>query len=132
MELTNALIVFRPETPEAWSVMREGVETLLSCLSPFAPHITEELWHMIGNKNFLSAEMWFKVDPEALIEDQVTIVLQINGKVREQFSVKAGLSKEELHKDILSRPETMKRVEGKEILRVIPIPDKLVNIVVKG
>jgi hypothetical protein len=88
MELTNALIGFRPAAPEAWSVMREGVETLLSCLSPFAPHITEELWHMIGNDTFLSVEKWFEVDPESLVEDTVTVVLQINGKVREQFDVK--------------------------------------------
>ena len=131
MELTNALIGFRPAAPEAWSVMREGVETLLSCLSPFAPHITEELWHMIGNDTFLSVEKWFEVDPESLVEDTVTVVLQINGKVREQFDVKAGLSKEELSEEILSRPETKKRIEGKEIVKVIPIPGKLVNIVVK-
>ena len=131
MELTNALIGFRPAAPEAGSVMREGVETLLSCLSPFAPHITEELWHMIGNDTFLSVEKWFEVDPESLVEDTVTVVLQINGKVREQFDVKAGLSKEELSEEILSRPETKKRIEGKEIVKVIPIPGKLVNIVVK-
>lgn len=131
MELTNALIGFRPAAPEAWSVMREGVETLLSCLSPFAPHITEELWHMIGNDTFLSVEKWFEVDPESLVEDTVTVVLQINGKVREQFDVKAGLSKEELSEEILSRAETKKRTEGKRIVKVIPIPGKLVNIVVK-
>ncbi len=131
MELTNALIGFRPGTPDAWSVMREGVETLLSCLSPFAPHITEELWHMIGNDTFLSVEKWFEVDSGSLVEDMVTVVLQINGKVREQFTVKAGLSKEELSEEILSRAETKKRTEGKRIVKVIPIPGKLVNIVVK-
>ncbi len=70
MELTNALISFKPRTPEAWAVMKEGVETLLSCLSPFAPHITEELWHNIGNETFLSVEKWFEVDPESLAEDR--------------------------------------------------------------
>ena len=86
---------------------------------------------MIGNDTFLSVEKWFEVDPESLVEDTVTVVLQINGKVREQFDVKAGLSKEELSEEILSRPETKKRIEGKEIVKVIPIPGKLVNIVVK-
>jgi len=95
MELTNALISFKPKTPEAWSVMKEGVETLLSCLSPFAPHITEELWHIIGNETFLSVEKWFEVDQESLAEDEVTVVLQINGKVREQFTVMAGMSGED-------------------------------------
>ncbi len=131
MELTNALITFRPASSVAWSVMREGVETLLSCLSPFAPHITEELWHMMGNDTFLSVEKWFEVDAESLVEDSVTVVLQINGKVREQFTVKAGLTKEDLQKEVLSRPETQKRIEGKEIVKLIPIPGKLVNIVVR-
>jgi len=132
MELTNALISFKPKTPEAWSVMKEGVETLLSCLSPFAPHITEELWHIIGNETFLSVEKWFEVDQESLAEDEVTVVLQINGKVREQFTVMAGMSGEDLQKEILSRPQTLKRIEGKEIIKIIPIPGKLINIVVKG
>ncbi len=92
MELTNALISFKPKTQEAWSVMKEGVETLLSCLSPFAPHITEELWHIIGNEAFLSVEKWFEVDPESLAVDEVTVVLQINGKVREHFTVMADMS----------------------------------------
>ncbi|NLD05509.1 MAG: leucine--tRNA ligase [Synergistaceae bacterium] len=132
MELTNALISFRPKTPDAWAVMREGVETLLSCLSPFAPHITEELWHLIGNETILSVEKWFELDQDSLVEDEVTVVLQINGKVREQFTVKSGMSGEDLQKEILSRPQTQKRIEGKEVIKIIPIPGKLVNIVVKG
>lgn len=132
MELTNALIAFKPKCESGWQIMREGAETLLCCLSPFAPHLTEELWHMIGNDTFLSVEKWFKVDPEALIEDEVTIVLQINGKVREQFNVPAGLSKEELQADIMSRAATLKRLEGIEILKIITIPGKLINIVVKS
>ena len=86
---------------------------------------------MIGNDTFLSVEKWFEVDSGSLVEDMVTVVLQINGKVREQFTVKAGLSKEELSEEILSRAETKKRTEGKRIVKVIPIPGKLVNIVVK-
>lgn len=62
----------------------------------------------------------------------MTIVLQINGKVREQFSVPAGLSKEELEADIMAREETKKRIDGKEIVRVIAVPGRLLNVVVKG
>ncbi|MDO5562122.1 MAG: class I tRNA ligase family protein, partial [Synergistaceae bacterium] len=132
MELTNALAAFKPANAAAWSIMRESVETLLCCLSPFAPHITEELWHMIGNATFLSKETWFEVEKDALVEDSVTIVLQINGKVREQFSVAAGLSKEELEADVMSREETKNRIDGKEVVKVIAVPGRLVNIVVKG
>ena len=132
MELTNALMAFKAETEQDKAVMREGVETLLLCLCPFAPHITEELWHLIGNDTFLSAESWFEVDKTALVQDEATIVLQINGKLREQFKVAAGLSKEELEKEIMSRPETKARLEGKEIVKVIAVPGRLVNVVVKG
>ena len=132
MELTNALAAFKVKDSEDASIMREGVETLLCCLSPFAPHLTEELWHLIGNDTFLSVEKWFEVDKGALVEDSVTIVLQINGKVREQFSVAPGLSKEQLETEIMGREETKKRIEGKEIVKVIAVPGRLVNIVVKG
>jgi leucyl-tRNA synthetase len=132
MELTNALAAFKPADQKGLDVMREGVETLLSCLCPFAPHITEELWHMIGNDTFLSCEKWFEVEKDALAEDEITIVLQVNGKLREQFSVPAGLSKEELEKNILAREETKKRIEGKEVVKVITVPGRLVNIVVKS
>ena len=132
MELTNALAAFKPKDAQAWRIMREAVETLLCCLSPFAPHITEELWHIVGNKTFLSTEKWFEVEKDALVEDSVTIVLQINGKVREQFSVPEGLSKEELEADVMSREETKNRIDGKEIVKVIAVPGRLVNIVVKG
>ncbi len=132
MELTNALVSFKPENGQDNAVMREGVETLLLCLCPFAPHITEELWHLVGNDTFLSAESWFEVDEAALVQDEVTIVLQVNGKLREQFKVAAGLSKEELEKEIMSRPETQARLEGKEVVKVIAVPGKLVNVVVKG
>ncbi|MCE5201325.1 MAG: leucine--tRNA ligase [Synergistaceae bacterium] len=132
MELTNALIAYRPSNETGWQIMREAVETLLCCLSPFAPHITEELWHLIGNSTFLSVEKWFEVEEDALTEDESTIVLQINGRVREQFSVPVGLSREDLQAEILSREETKKRIEGKEIVKIITVPGKIVNIVVKG
>ncbi len=132
MELTNALASYAPADDKGWAIKREGVETLLCCLSPFAPHITEELWHQIGNESFLSREKWFTVESDALVADTVTIVLQINGKVREQFSVPVGLSKEELEADIMAREETKKRIDGKEIVRVIAVPGRLLNVVVKG
>ncbi|MFR5880793.1 MAG: class I tRNA ligase family protein [Cloacibacillus evryensis] len=131
MELTNALISFAPEDAKGWSIKREGVETLLCCLSPFAPHITEELWHQMGNEDFLSVRRWFEVDGSALVADSAAVVLQINGKVREQFTVPAGLSKEE-QLTRMSREATKKRLEGKEIVKTISVPGKLVNIVVKG
>lgn len=131
MELTNALSAFEPKSNQDSALMREGVETLLSCLSPFAPHITEELWHLIGNDTFLSTSKWLSVDESALVEDFVNIVLQINGKVREQYKVLPNLSKEELEKEVMSRDETKKRLEGSTVVKVITVPGRLVNVVVK-
>ena len=132
MELTNALASFKAKDAQGAAIMREGTETLLCCLSPFAPHLTEELWHMIGNETFLSVEKWFEVDKNALVEDSVTIVLQINGKVREQFDVSPGLSKEQLEAEIMAKEETKKRLDGKEVIKIVAVPGRLVNIVVKG
>lgn len=131
MELTNALSSFEPKDSQDFALMREGVESLLSCLSPFAPHITEELWQLIGNDTFLSTSKWLSVDESALVEDFVTIVLQINGKVREQYKVLPNLSKEELEKEVMSREETKKRIEGSTVIKVITVPGRLVNVVVK-
>lgn len=132
MELTNALSAFNAKTVEDSSLMKEGVGTLLTCLSPFAPHISEELWQLIGNDGFLSVNKWPEVDESALEEDSITVVLQINGKVREQFKVAPGLSKDELEKEVLSREETQKRIEGSTVVKVIAVPGRLVNIVVKN
>jgi leucyl-tRNA synthetase len=132
MELCNGLAAFSPEGETAWALFREGVESLLLCLSPFCPHICEELWEAIGNDDYLSTASWPGVDAEALKADRVTVVLQINGKLREQYEVEPGLSREELAERVMSQPSAKSRVSGREIVKVIAVPDKLVNIVLKG
>lgn len=132
MELSNALGTFIPETPDDWSLFREGVEVLLSCLSPVAPHLCEELWSMMGNEGFISLRGWPSVDEKALEAETVTVVLQINGKVREQMDLPAGLDPEDMRQAVLSDQAVKKRLEGKEVVRVITVPDKLINVVVKG
>lgn len=132
MELNNALTGYRPTGEIGLRIKREAVETLLCCLSPYAPHITEELWQMIGNDNCLSADRWFEVDEEAMTDNEEVVVLQINGKVREQYTVTAGLSREALESDVMSRSETKRRLEGKEIVKIVVVPGKLVSVVTKG
>ncbi|MDR1482304.1 MAG: leucine--tRNA ligase [Synergistaceae bacterium] len=132
MELYNGLTVFNPGNEIEWSLFREGVESLLLCLSPFCPHICEELWEAMGNDDYLATARWPSVDTEALKADRVTVVLQINGKLREQYEVEPGLSKEELTKRIMDQPSAKSRVGGKEIVKVIAVPDRLVNIVLRG
>ncbi len=130
MELTNALMGFTPEGAQGARLLREGVEALLSCLCPFAPHLCEELWEQIGGAGFLSLHAWPNPEAEALVADLATIVLQIGGKVRAQLELPAGLSKEELQERVLADENVRKRLEGKRIVKVIAVPDKLVNVVV--
>lgn len=132
MELLNGLAAYKPARAEDWSLYREGVEALLLCLAPFCPHLCEELWERIGHADFLATAKWPEVETDALVVDKVTIVLQINGKLREQFEMEPGLSKDRLAESVMAEVATKKRLEGKEIVKIIAVPDKLVNIVVKG
>jgi leucyl-tRNA synthetase len=132
MELSNDLGSFNPSTPGEWSLFREGVEVLLTCLTPISPHLCEELWQTLGNASLISRKPWPAVDPSALVVDTVTVVLQINGKVREQVELPSGLTPDEMREAVLASEAVARRLEGKEIVKVITVPEKLVNVVVKG
>ncbi len=132
MELSNALGSFSPLTEEEWSLFREGTEALITCLTPIAPHICEELWSMMGHKGFISTRVWPAIDQSALAADTVTVVFQVNGKVREQMDLPAGLDPGEMRLAVLSNPAVARRLEGKEVIKMITVPDKLINVVVKG
>lgn len=132
MELLNALLAFEREGEAERSLFREGVETLLACLNPFCPHITEELWEMTGHDEPLAMSPWPEADEDALEMDTVTVVVQINGKLRERTELPSGLSKEELQERVLALPSVVRRLEGKQILRTVAVPDRLVNIVVRN
>jgi len=86
---------------------------------------------MLGHEKMLCLEAWPSADKDSMLQDSVTIVGQINGKVRGKFERPAGMSKEELEKSILSEPFMIEKIGEKEIVKVIAVPDKLVNIVVK-
>ena len=132
MELANALGDYRPADATQRALFREGVETLLTCLSPFTPHICEELWAMTGHEECLARGTWPQAQPEALVEEAVTVVFQENGKVRERLEVPAGLSAEELQQRVLNHPAVRDRLEGKNVIKVVAVPGKLVNVVVKA
>jgi leucyl-tRNA synthetase len=131
MELLNSIYSCSPKDEKDWGLLREGVEVLLMCLNPFCPHITEELWQMLGNQNRLALSAWPIKDEAALVLDSVTVVIQVNGKVRHKIDLPAGLSKDELQQKTLNEPTIQKRIEGKDLVKVIVVPDKLVNVVVK-
>ena len=86
---------------------------------------------MLGHSECLACSAWPEVDAKALVVEVVPVVLQINGKLREQFEYKPGLSAKELEAKVLAEPATQKRLEGKQVIKVIAVPNKLVNIVVR-
>ena len=132
MELLNALHSFKPATETEQGLFREGMDVLLSCLNPFCPHMTEELWEMIGHSETLAKFPWPEAEADALEADRVTVVVQVNGKVRGKIEAAAGLSNEELKKLATELPGVAKRLEGLEVVKVVVVPDRLVNVVVKG
>jgi leucyl-tRNA synthetase len=126
MKLSNAL---SSATCIESSVYREGIETLLILMSPFAPHITEELWQLLGHQTSIHQQAWLTFDPDALVVDEITLVIQIMGKTRGTIQVPASATKEELEKYALSSEIAQKYLQGKEIKKAIVVPGKLVNFV---
>ncbi len=131
MELTNELYKFKPQTEEDWMVVNEALNAMVLMFHPFVPHIAEELWSLLGNDSTLAYEPWPQWDEKAATFEEVTVVVQINGKVRSQFDAPRGLSKEELKEMALSSDAVRSRIEGKEIVKVVVVPDKIVSIVVR-
>ncbi|NQS76578.1 MAG: leucine--tRNA ligase [Peptococcaceae bacterium] len=133
MELVNTLYQFKevPESDRDPAVLREAIESMLLLLSPFAPHITEEIWAAIGHTGSIHLQDWPQYDPAAIVEDEITIVVQINSKVRERLLIPAGLSAAEMQEKVIGNAKVSRLTEGKKIVKVIAVPDKLVNIVVK-
>lgn len=133
MELVNGLYQYREAagTSRSPAVLREAVESLLLLLAPFAPFITEQLWEAIGHRESIHRQRWPVYDPQALVEEEIEIVVQINGRVREKMMVDANTSAEELVGQVLAQPRIQQLTAGKRIAKVIPVPGKLVNIVLK-
>ena len=131
MELVNGLYQYRevPAGDRDPAVMKEAVESLLLLLAPFAPFIAEELWQGTGHRGSIHRQKWPEYDPAALVEDEVTIVVQINGRVRDRVVVPQGIPADEMVACVLAQPRVKRLTEGKRIKKVIPVPGKLVNIV---
>lgn len=134
MEMVNALYVYKEKVAcenYNWAVVTEAVEALIVLLSPFVPHITSELWEMIGKTSNLSVEKWPKYDEAALVVSEVEIVLQINGKIRDKIKIDPNLTPDQMQELAMSSDRIKELTEGKTIVKCIAVPKKLINIVVK-
>jgi leucyl-tRNA synthetase len=132
MELVNEIYVSEVKDNAddiSRRVLREAVETVVILLSPFVPHFAEEIWEALGNRESIIKTRWPNYDPGAVLEDEVLIVIQVNGKLRDRMTIPASYGEEEVKRWALKSERIRKLVEGKEIKRVILVPKKLVNIV---
>ena len=113
------------------SVTKDEYKTLITLLNPVAPHMTEELWLTYGNGELLSLQPWPKYDEGKTVDDEIEIVVQINGKIKDKLMIPAGLDKDGTQEAAMNTEKIKGLIEGKNVVKVIAVPGKLVNIVVK-
>ncbi len=138
MELINDVYDFRSnvlgtdkESSESQKVFGEVLRNIVIMLSPFVPHFCDELWEAMGEKGFLFNAPWPEYDEKLTVADEVTMAIQVNGKVRGSISVERTASKEDIERMALAVENVQKHIEGKTVAKVIVVPGKIVNIVVK-
>ena len=129
MELFNEIGRFNDLSEQGKAVKHEAVAALIRLLSPFTPHITHELWQGIGFTTALINEAWPEVDEEALVRDELELVVQVNGKRRSSIKVAASASKDDCEAAARADSGALKHLDGLTIRKVIVVPGRLVNIV---
>lgn len=132
MELVNQMYNTKPgkDQHKAAAVMRHAVESVSLLLSPIVPHFSEEIWQLLGHGQSILLSSWPRCRKDALVKDEVTIVAQVNGKLRSRFAAALDTDEETLKKMAMEDERVLKFIEGKTIRKVIVVPNKLVNIVV--
>jgi len=126
----SQMMIYSAELAKLAEIPRSMWEPLVIMAGAYAPHLGEELWEKLGNKNTVSACKWPVFDEALTHDDEVNIVVQVNGKIRDKFTVPVGTLKEELEKTAFSLPDVKKWLDGQTVKKVIIVPDKLVNIVI--
>lgn len=133
MELVNELYRYKESNKATINgeLLKEGISTVIVLLAPFAPHITEELWQLIDGKGSIHQLKWPEFDTSALIKDEIEVVIQINGKLKDKVTIPAEASKDEMEKIAMENEKIKAILAGSEIVKVITVPKKLVNIVIR-
>ena len=129
MELINEL--YAEEEKLSRTALDQILPALTLLLGPFAPYMAEELWESLGRTGPVFRQKWPEADEALAKEDGAEVVLQVNGKVRGRMMVAFGMAKEELERRAMEDPKLKPFLEGKQVVKVIVVPDKLVNIVVR-
>ncbi|MCH5213243.1 MAG: leucine--tRNA ligase [Oscillospiraceae bacterium] len=126
-----AMMSFLNDVTKKGSITKGEYKTLITLLNPVAPHMTEELWEMMGGKGLLSLEKWPEYDEAKTVDDEVEVVIQINGKIRDKAMVPADIDRNGLAELAMNLDRVKALTEGKNVIKVIAVPGRLINIVVK-
>ncbi|MGB2791337.1 MAG: class I tRNA ligase family protein, partial [Candidatus Moraniibacteriota bacterium] len=126
----SALMILANEMEKQESVSLDVYLTFLILLSPFAPHIAEELWHLLGNKKSIMLECWPKADPRFLLAEAVEVVVQVNGKLRARLRISAGASREDVERLAREERTVQQYLENATVRNVVFVPNRLVNFVI--
>lgn len=131
MELVNAIYKYDMKADKNLNLMEETLRDLLKLLSPFAPHFAEEMWETLGEKDSIFNQSWPVHDEKALVKDEVEIAVQFNGQIKFRMNVPTGSDNKEIEDIVKNDPRSAQYLEGKNIVRIIVVKGRLVNIVVK-
>lgn len=131
MELVNEMYKYK-EGQINEGLYGKAIKSLIIMLAPFVPHITAEMWEHLGYEGSVHEQLWPEYDEEALVKDTVEIVVQINGKIKERLNIAGDMSREEMTALAVENEKIKELTEGKNVVKVIAVPGKLINIVVKG
>ena len=134
MELVNSLYYYKDKVADESknsALLKVAIENMIIMLAPFIPHAAEELWELAGKEGSVHDQSWSKYDSDALVKDEIEIVLQINGKVRDKLVIPSNLTREQVEEQALKNEKIKAETQGKNVVKVITVPGKLVNIVVK-
>ncbi|MCL4498773.1 MAG: leucine--tRNA ligase [Chloroflexi bacterium] len=133
MELVNGMRSYNDAKGEGAdsAVVKEATERLVLLLAPFAPFLAQELWNSLGNTDSVYLHAWPGYDPEVAKAPEVTIIVQVNGKVRDRIAAPAGITEEKMHEAAIKSDNVKRFIEGKRIVKVVSVPGKLINIVIR-
>ena len=128
-ELANAISGFKPENDAGKWAKREALEFMVLCSAPMMPHLAEECWAALGHETMIVETSWPVADPALLVDDRITIAVQVNGKRRDELTVASDAGKEDVERAALALEKVERAIDGKTVRKVIVVPGKIVNIV---
>ena len=132
MELNNTISRLNDDSDQGMAIKQEAIEIMVKCLSPVMPHVCHHLWFMLGGLNAVVDSSWPEVDESALVQENVQIIAQVNGKLRAKIIAPVDSTNQTVEQIALADERIKKFTDNKELIRVIVVPDKLINIVTKG